>query len=170
MHIWSSFFISVQKLSSHCPKMCLPVEVTRTLCRNSFLNKFTSIRPPIKWIATRPGKIESCFSPRAGNWTKSLYSFQFQWQTFCGEINVKDALFKRVLTWGELIELKFSSPLTVRFYWHLIKRIFNLTLGPYETFMDGQRNICTYLFCRHSCQIYDAVWWFTLWWPFFVFL
>ena len=42
--------------------------------------KFTSIRPPIKWIATRPGKIESCFSPRAGNWTKSLYSFQFQWE------------------------------------------------------------------------------------------
>ena len=36
--------------------MCLPVEVTRTLCRNSFLNKFTSIRPPNKWIATRPGR------------------------------------------------------------------------------------------------------------------
>ena len=57
---------------------CLPVEVTRTTCRNRFLNKFTIIRPPNQWIATRPGKIESCFSPRAGNWTKSLYSFQFQ--------------------------------------------------------------------------------------------
>ena len=57
---------------------------------------------------------------------------------------------------------KLSSPLKVRFYWHLIKRIFNLTLGPYETFMDGHRNICTYPFCKHSCQIYDAVWWFAL--------
>ena len=33
------FFISVQKVSSHCPKMCLPVDVTRTLCRNSYLKK-----------------------------------------------------------------------------------------------------------------------------------
>ena len=30
--------------------------VTRTLYRNSFLNKFTSIRLPNIWIATRPGR------------------------------------------------------------------------------------------------------------------
>ena len=33
----------------------LPVEVTRTICRNSFLNQSTAIRPPNLWIATRPG-------------------------------------------------------------------------------------------------------------------
>ena len=41
---------------------CLPVEVTRTRCRNSFLNKFTTIRPPNLWIATRPGRLSHASS------------------------------------------------------------------------------------------------------------
>ena len=36
--------------------------VTRTICRNRFLNKFTTIRPPNLWIATRPGRISHAFS------------------------------------------------------------------------------------------------------------
>ena len=64
IHIWSSFFILVQKMSSPWPKMCLPVEVTRTQCRNSFLNKFTIIRPPNQWIATRTGRRKVMLLPK----------------------------------------------------------------------------------------------------------
>ena len=44
--------------------MCLPVEVTRTQCRNSFLNKFTIIRPPNQWIATRTGRRKVMLLPK----------------------------------------------------------------------------------------------------------
>ena len=49
----------------------LPVEVTRTICRNSFLNKFTTIRPPNLWIATRPGRL-SHVSPQGLETEQSL--------------------------------------------------------------------------------------------------
>ena len=69
-YIWSSFFIFVQKVSSPCPEMCLPVEVTRTQCRNSFLNKFTIIRPPNQWIATRTGRRKVMLLPKGWKLTK----------------------------------------------------------------------------------------------------
>ena len=78
------FFISVQKVSSPCPKMCLPVEVTRTLCRNSFLNKFTSIRPPNKWIATRPGRFNHVSSQ--GLETDQSLSTCFNFKKFCKQL------------------------------------------------------------------------------------
>ena len=68
MHVWLYFSFWYRNCHQTVNQSCLPVEVTRTTCRNRFLNKFTIIRPPNQWIATRPGKIESCFSPRAGNW------------------------------------------------------------------------------------------------------
>ena len=64
------FFILVQKVSSPCPKMCLPVEVTRTQCRNSFLNKFTIIRPPNQWIATRTGRRKVMLLPKGWKLTE----------------------------------------------------------------------------------------------------
>ena len=49
---------------------CLPVEVTRTRCRNSFLNKFTIIRPPNQWIATRTGRRKVMLLPKGWKLTK----------------------------------------------------------------------------------------------------
>ena len=59
---------------------CLPVEVTRTRCRNSFLNKFTTIRPPNLWIATRPGRLSHA-SPQ-GLETEQSLSTRFIYNIF----------------------------------------------------------------------------------------
>ena len=49
-------YILVQKMPLPCAKIYLPVEVTRTSCRNSYHNKFTNIRPPNLWIAIKTGR------------------------------------------------------------------------------------------------------------------
>ena len=84
---------------------CLPVEVTRTRCRNSFLNKFTTIRPPNLWIATRPGRLShtsfqvveaDCLStrfiytfirfldPKYFSWILNIFPFPFSQQRIQG--------------------------------------------------------------------------------------
>ena len=78
VHCWLSLILPLPPATSqedHCPQFLhccnssfldtfpgsfirfirLPVSVTRTICRNSFLNQSTAIRPPNLWIATRPG-------------------------------------------------------------------------------------------------------------------
>ena len=57
-------------MSSPVPEMCLPVEGTRTQCRNSFLNKFTIIRPPNQWIATRTGRRKVMLLPKGWKLTE----------------------------------------------------------------------------------------------------
>ena len=57
-------------MSSPVPEMCLPVEGTRTQCRNSFLNKFTIIPPPNQWIATRTGRRKVMLLPKGWKLTE----------------------------------------------------------------------------------------------------
>ena len=64
------FFFLVQKPPSHCQPKCLPVEVTRTISRKSFLNKFTIIRPPNQWIATRTGRLKVMLLPKGWKLTE----------------------------------------------------------------------------------------------------
>ena len=64
------FFFLVQKPPSHCQPKCLPVEVTRTISRKSFLNKFTIIRPPNQWIATRTGRRKIMLLPKGWKLTE----------------------------------------------------------------------------------------------------
>ena len=61
---WNRLFFSFWYRNRHhtVNQRCLQVEVTRTICRNSFLNKFTTIRPPNLWIATRPGRLSHASS------------------------------------------------------------------------------------------------------------
>ena len=50
------FFVLLHFYVYHVYRDSSGALVTWTLCRNSFLNKFTSIRLPNIWIATRPGR------------------------------------------------------------------------------------------------------------------
>ena len=77
------FFVLLHFYVYHVYRDSSGALVTRTLCRNSFLNKFTSIRLPNIWIATRPGRSSHVSSK---GW--KLIEFNYYGVFFCKIMDV----------------------------------------------------------------------------------